>query len=122
MNPAVAVYDAVLIGSDIRGGKWLPEALDFIRAQRAALQNIPAALFVVHYFFRGESGNDRKMRAMYMQEVRPLLPEASEVVFAGRFDRRTVAVGSPWLARLTPTMDRRDWAKIRAWAETVFAE
>jgi menaquinone-dependent protoporphyrinogen oxidase len=121
-NPPVAGYDAVLIGSAIRGGKWLPAGLEFVRANRAALQKLPVALFVVHFFFRGESENNRKMRAMYMQEARLLLPNAQEAFFAGRFDRRTVAVGSPLLSKFTPTVDRRDWKKIRAWAERVDLE
>ncbi len=121
-NPSLAGYQAALIGSAINGGKWLPEAIDFVRANQTALQTIPVELFLVHFFFRGDSENDRRMRALYMEEVGPLAPHAPVTYFAGRFDRRTTAVGIPeWLARLTPTIDRRDWGKIRAWAETVFA-
>jgi menaquinone-dependent protoporphyrinogen oxidase len=117
-NPPVAGYAAVLIGSAIQGGKPLPEAAGFIRANREALQEVATALFLVHFFFRGDGEGDVKMRESYVEEIRPLLPRAPVRFFAGRFDSRTTAYGLPkWLARLTPTIDRRDWGKIRAWAE-----
>jgi menaquinone-dependent protoporphyrinogen oxidase len=119
-KPAVGGYQAVIIGSAVQGAKWLPEAVEFVQSHRAELRKIPVALMSVHFFFRGEGENDRKMRLSYLDPIRPLVPQASEVFFAGRFDRRTTAFGLPaWLARLTPTVDRRDWGKIRAWAETV---
>lgn len=120
-KPPVEGYQAVLIGSAVQGAKWLPEAVDFVKTNQAALIRIPVALFSVHFFFRGDSENDRKMRLSYLDSVRPFVPQAVEVFFAGRFDQRTTAMGLPrWLARLTPTIDRRDWGKIRAWAETIF--
>lgn len=33
----VALYDAVVAGSGIQAGAWLPEAIDFIRANRQQL-------------------------------------------------------------------------------------
>jgi menaquinone-dependent protoporphyrinogen IX oxidase len=122
-KPPLEGYDCVLLGRAIQGGNLLPEALDFIRGNREALQKIPGALFIVHFFFRSQREPDVKMRQTYLDGVRPLLPETPVVFFAGRFDRRTTAAGLPqWLANLTPTIDRRDWGKIRAWAETVFAQ
>jgi menaquinone-dependent protoporphyrinogen oxidase len=118
-KPSVERYQAVLIGSAIIGGNFLPEAAEFVRANGEALRKTPVALFVVHFFFRGNGETDRKTRESYLNEIRPLVPQASEVFFAGRFSRRTVTVGGvpEWMARLTPTIDRRDWGKIRAWAE-----
>ncbi len=119
-KPAVDRYQAVIIGSAVQGSKWLAEAVEFVKTNQAALQKIPVALMSVHFFFRGEGEYDRKMRLAYLDPIRPLVPHATEVFFAGRFDRRTTAVGIPeWLARLTPTIDRRDWGKIRAWAEKI---
>lgn len=82
----------------------------------------PVALFSDHFFNWGEDAGSQERRLAYLDSVRPLLPQAEQVFFAGRFDQRTTAVGIPnWLARLTPTWDLRDWVKIRAWAQTVFA-
>src|SRR4030042_4903382 len=94
-KPAVDGYQAVIIGSAVQGSKWLPEAVAFVESNKAALQKIPVALVCVHFFFRGEGEYDCKMRLAYLDPIRPLLPHAMEVFFAGRFDRRTTAMGVP---------------------------
>ena len=63
-----------------------------------------------------------KNRLAYLDAVRPLIQPVAEAFFAGRFDRRGAALLLPGLvARFLPTLDFRNWEKIRAWAETVFA-
>ena len=121
-KPSIDGHQAVLVGSAVQGGNWLPEAVDFVQANQSDLNLLPVALFSVHFFNRGTGENAQKRRLAYLDKVRPLVPLADIVFFAGRFDQRTTAVGLPsWLARLTPTMDFRDWEVIRAWAHTVFA-
>jgi menaquinone-dependent protoporphyrinogen oxidase len=121
-KPSLAGCQDVLVGSAVQGGHWLPEAVDFVQANQAELNLLPAALFSVHFFFRGKSESAQKQRMAYLDKVRPFVPLADVAFFGGRFDQRTVAFGLPrWLARLTPTMDVRDWEAIRAWAQTVFA-
>lgn len=121
-NPPVAGYHALLVGSAVQGGHWLPEAVDFVQANQSGLNRLPAALFSVHFFNRGEGENTQKRRMAYLDRVRPFAPLAEVAFFGGRFDQRTTAFGLPhWLARLTPTMDVRDWDAIHAWAQTVFA-
>jgi menaquinone-dependent protoporphyrinogen oxidase len=121
-KPSVDGYQAVLVGSAVQGGNWLPEAVDFVQSNQSDLNRLPLALFSVHFFYRGNDANSQKRRLAYLDKVRPLVPLAAVVFFAGRFDQRTTAVGLPhWLARLTPTMDYRDWNKIHAWAQTIFA-
>jgi hypothetical protein len=54
--------------------------------------------------------------------VRAFVTPAAEVLFAGKIDRRGVTPFLPgWIARLVPTLDFRNWDKIRSWAQTVFA-
>lgn len=43
----LAPYRAVVVGSAIRGGKWLPEAMQFMRTHRATLAQKPFAAFLV---------------------------------------------------------------------------
>jgi menaquinone-dependent protoporphyrinogen oxidase len=121
-GPSLAGYQAVLVGSPVHGAHWLPEAVDFVTANQAELNALPAALLTVHFFFRGKGESAQKQRLAYLNQVRPLVPQADIAFFGGRFDQRTTACGLPkWLARLTPTMDVRDWDAIRAWAQAVFA-
>ena len=121
-NPSLDGYQAVLIGSAVHYGSWLPEAVEFVRANQAALGRVPVALFTVHIRNTGNDDESRRQRLAYLDAVRALVRPVAEVFFAGRFDRRGAALLLPNLvARLTPTMDLRDWGKIRAWAQTIAA-
>src|SRR3990172_12556259 len=43
----LAPYQAVVAGSAIRGGEWLPEAMQFVQTHQAALDQKPFAAFLV---------------------------------------------------------------------------
>ncbi len=120
-------YQAVVAGSAIRGSKWLPEAMQFVRAHRSELTQKPFATFTVcitlamsntHQYRQAVKGWIAPVRA----QVHPL----SEGLFAGVLDftklpltfdtlklRLVVALG------IFPKEDRRDWNAIRAWAESI---
>ena len=116
-KPPVADYQAVLIGSAVQHGHWLPEAIDFVKANRATLQRVPVALFCVHIQNMGNDAASRQKRLAYLNEVRPLVQIVDEGFFAGRFNRRGAALLLPgWLARLVPNIDLRNWESIRGWA------
>jgi menaquinone-dependent protoporphyrinogen oxidase len=116
-NPRLDDYRAVVVGSPVHGGNWLPEAVDLVRANQSALDRLLAALFTVHLGYQGDDVDSQKGRQAYLAAVRPFVPAVTEGFFAGKFDQRSVAMGLPgWMARLTPTMDFRDWDVIRAWA------
>ena len=113
-------YRAVLIGSAVQYGTWLPEAVEFVRANQAALREVPVALFSVHIQNLGDDAPSHRKRLAYLDEVRPLVRPVSEAYFAGRFSRQGAALMLPGLvARFVPTLDFRKWDKIRAWAESV---
>jgi menaquinone-dependent protoporphyrinogen oxidase len=114
-----AGYRAVLIGSAVQYGTWLPEAVEFVRANQAALKQVPVALFSVHIRNQGDDGASRRERLAYLDEVRPLVQPVDEAFFAGRFNRSGAALMLPGLvARFIPDLDFRNFAKIRAWAES----
>lgn len=113
-----AGYQAVLIGSAVQYGNWLPEAVEYVQANRKALNELPVALFTVHISNLGNDENNRWNRLAFLDAVRPLLDPVDEVFFAGKFDRRGAALLMPgWLARFVPPIDMEKWVKIRAWAE-----
>ena len=119
-NPHIEDYQAMLLGSAVRHGNWLPEAVDFVKANRRALNDLPVALFTVHITNLGNDPASVQNRKAFLNRVRPLLHPIAEVFFAGRFDRRGAALLMPsWLARLVPPMDFRKWKTIRAWAEGI---
>lgn len=120
-------YQAVIAGSAIRGAKWLPEAVQFIRAHQSTLRHKPFAMFTVCITLAMQNG-ERYQDAVagWTAPVRALVRPLSEGLFAGRLDfsklptnwetfklRATVAMG------IFPRGDRRDWNAIHAWAESL---
>ncbi len=123
----LAPYQAVVAGSPIRASKWLPEAMQFVRAHRSELTQKPFATFTVcitlamsntHQYRQAVKGWIAPVRA----QVHPL----SEGLFAGVLDftklpltfdtlklRLVVALG------IFPKEDRRDWNAVRSWAESI---
>ena len=120
-NPVLAGYQAVLIGSAVRMGQWLPEAVDYLKTHQQALNAMPVALFTVHMNNLGEDEESEKNRNSYLDAVRPLVNPVAEAFFAGKMDFARLSFLDRLIARLVkaPEQDLRDWNKVRAWAEEV---
>jgi menaquinone-dependent protoporphyrinogen oxidase len=119
-KPPVDEYQAVLIGSAVHHGHWLPEAIDFVKVNQPALSHVPVALFCVHIQNMGNDETSRQRRLAYLNEVRSLVQPIDEGFFAGRFNRRGAALLLPdWLAHLVPNIDLRNWETIRTWAASL---
>lgn len=113
----VEAYRAVVLGSAVNYGAWLPAAADFARVNEAGLADRPVALFTVHIQNIGNDAQSRGRRHAYLEKVRPHVAPVSEAFFAGRFNRHAARELLPrWLAWLVPTLDFRKWDQIRAWA------
>jgi menaquinone-dependent protoporphyrinogen oxidase len=123
----LSCYQAVIAGSAIRKSKWLPEAVQFVRAHQETLRHKSFAMFTVCITL-AMSNNEQYRSAVagWVAPIRELVRPLSEGLFAGRLDfsklpfnwdtlmlRATVAVG------VFPRGDRRDWKAIRAWAESL---
>jgi menaquinone-dependent protoporphyrinogen oxidase len=118
-KPPVDDYHFVLVGSAVHGSRWLDEALEFVEANQAAFDRVPMAFFSV--CLSGLATNEATLasaRDTIFGPVRTFATPVAEVLFAGKIDRRGVALGlPPWLARFFPTLDFRNWDKIRNWAQ-----
>ena len=113
-------YQAVVLGSAVQHGTWLPEAVEFAHAQQPTLGRLPVALFCVHIRNLGGDEQSRKNRQTYLDAVRPLVQPVAEGYFGGRFNRRGAKLMLPGLlARFVPTLDFRNWDEIRTWAEDI---
>ncbi|GIV73956.1 flavodoxin domain-containing protein [Caldilinea sp.] len=120
-KPSLDGYTAVVLGSAIRMGNWLPEAVDFVKANQAALNAIPVALFTVHMLNTGDDEASRAARAAYLKTIRPLLPDAGAVYFEGKMDFARLSFLDRFIARMVKAVeaDNRDWDKIKLWANTL---
>ncbi len=121
---SLAGYRAVFVGSAIRVGKWLPEAADFVRDNRASLQGIPTAFFTVCMTLSEDTPANRAKAAGFVEPVRAVLAPAVEGYFAGMVDPKRLSFLESTMLTLkkVPTGDFRDWDKIRAWAQAAYVQ
>ncbi len=123
---SLAPYRAVVAGSAINGGQWLPEAMHFVRSHQSELAAKPFASFLVCMTLAMKSGDYREHVATWLAPVRALVKPVSEGLFAGVLDVKKVrSLGNRLKFRLSVLMgvwsegDHRDWDAIRAWAESL---
>lgn len=117
-RPKVKDYSAVVIGSAVRTGAWLPEAVAFVAAQQLELKRMPVAVFTVHMNNTGRDLPSVASRRAYLNAVRPLLHPISEGYFRGAITMASLSVLDRLMVRAVkaPTGDYRDWEAIRGWA------
>ncbi len=122
-QPGLDGYQAVLLGSAVQYGAWLPEAVEYVRANQEALARLPLALFSVHITNQGNDAKSQAKRITFLDAVRPYVQPVTEIFFAGRFNQQGAALMMPgWVARFVPTVDSRKWDLIDTWAENLPAK
>ncbi len=114
-------YEAVVLGSAVNGGTWLPEAVEFASANKDVLGGIPVAVFCVHAMNCGTDESETAKRRAYLDAARAIVRPSAEGYFEGRGpspkDTFWLAL---WAFRAfgghVVEGDGRDWAKIETWA------
>lgn len=115
-------YEAVVLGSAVRFGRWLPEAVDFVRRHQAGLKRIPTAFVAVHIRNTGGDEASRKARFAYLDPARALVKPTVEAFFSGKMDVARLSLSERLLFKLMKGRDAdlRDWPAIHSWAKNVF--
>jgi menaquinone-dependent protoporphyrinogen oxidase len=111
-------YDAVVLGSAVRVGSWLPEAVKFVEQHSDALKRLPLALFTVHGNNRGGDEASRAAREAYLAPVRARVQAKSEVFFGGQIEPARMSFLERMMTKAVKAEvgDFRDWDAIRAWS------
>jgi menaquinone-dependent protoporphyrinogen oxidase len=123
-------YAAVVLGSAIHGGKWLPEARQFADRHAAALRERPLWLFSVSTLGDEESMFParvaNRLRALRKEtpeitELRGLLRPREHRNFAGAIARLDWTATGRAFFRATGGRygDHRNWPAIDAWADLI---
>jgi menaquinone-dependent protoporphyrinogen oxidase len=114
-------YRAVIVGSAVRFGKWLPEAVEFVETYRKVLAQIPVAYFLTCLSLQNPTKENQSKALSYLTPVLDAFPEVKPVdrgLFAGALNYSTIS----WIFRPVlklkgaPEGDFRDWNAIRFWA------
>lgn len=120
----LSTYQAVVAGSAINSGAWLPEAMQFMQAHRSELAQKPFAAFLVCMTLTMKNGEQyRSHVSSWLNPVRALVRPVSEGLFAGGLDIHKIPSFSDRLKfRLSVLFgvwkegDHRNWNAIRQWA------
>ncbi|MCP4371557.1 MAG: hypothetical protein GY797_26070 [Deltaproteobacteria bacterium] len=119
-------FDAIIIGSAIQYDRWMPEATEFVTANKSILSKLPVAYFFtcLTLFKRTKKAENKAMT--YSDKLYSLVPQVKPVSvgrFAGVLDYsnmsffiRLVAKGIFAIIRV-PEGDYRNWDAIRSWAK-----
>ena len=117
----LSAYDAVVAGSPIHMGKWLVEAVDFVKRFRTPLNHLPLAVFAVGYSMKEETETVRKSARASMNEVRTYVLPLVEGIFAGRFDPEGMNGADLQIMKMAGAVpgDARDLDAVAAWARAL---
>jgi menaquinone-dependent protoporphyrinogen oxidase len=109
-------YDGVVVGGSLYTGRWHPDALDFLKRHRGALETLPVAVFAM-----GLRTMEPRDVAQSRAQLDHALAKVSGVdpfavtIFGGVLDPRKLRF--PF--NRMPASDARDWDAVHAWAADV---
>lgn len=117
----ISPYAAVVAGSPVYMGKWLVEAVDFVKRFCVLLNEKPLAVFAVGYSMKDETDMIRKSASASMTEVRIYVRPQTEGLFAGKFDPEGMSRADLDIMKMAGAVpgDARNWSLVARWAEAL---
>jgi menaquinone-dependent protoporphyrinogen oxidase len=116
--PAAGRYEAIIIGSAVYVGDWLPEAQRYVERNRARFAGVPVWLFS-----SGPLGEEPQPKGnpAHLDELVATTGARGHRIFVGKLDKSGLGLGERLMARAVkaPEGDFRDWPAIRAWAREI---
>lgn len=120
-------YRAVIAGSAIQAGKWLPEAFDFVKTHKNELNKKPFAAFLVCMTLAMPKGKSyRETVSGWLDPVRSLVTPIDVGLFKGTLDVEKIqSFSDRFKFRISVLLgiwkegDHRDWVSIQKWTENL---
>ena len=120
-------YKAVIAGSAIQAGKWLPEAFNFVKTHRNELNRKPFAAFLVCMTLAMPKGESyRGTVSSWLDPVRSLVSPIDVGLFKGTLDVKKIPSFSDRFKFRVSVLfgiwkegDHRDWVSIQYWTENL---
>lgn len=115
----VTLYDAVVLGSAVYMGSWLPAARRFVEEYGEELARRPTWLFS-----SGPLGSPLRPQEDEAVHIAPIWAKTSAIehrLFGGKLDKRELSFSERAVmhAVRAPEGDFRDWDDISAWAASI---
>lgn len=114
----ISEYQAVVIGSAIRFGQWLPEGISFLKTNHDALQSLPTAMYTVHMQNTDDSPESLANRELYMKAASEQITPKVEKYFTGMIEMSRLSFLERLVYKAVKAKDGddRDWNDIETWA------
>lgn len=114
-------YRAIILGSAIRTGKILPEAMSFIQKNQDMLHTVPFSLFAVCLTLKKDDEINRKTVREYLEPVFQLIEPVSVGLFAGALNLRRLGMVERMMIKALKAAegDFRKWDQIETWAHAI---
>jgi menaquinone-dependent protoporphyrinogen oxidase len=115
-----ALYDAVVVGSAVYRGRWLCEAVGFVRDHHEVLAARPVWLFS-----SGPLSSTAVAAPVELPELERAVQPRGHAVFPGALEadqltrRERLFRCFPRARRALPEGDFRDWDDVESWASTI---
>lgn len=115
-------YAAVVVGSAVYAGNWLPTAREFVKLYWMELAQKPVWLFSSGPL--GDEDPQPKGDPNQVAELMAATGARGHTIFVGKLDKSRLGMGERLMTRLVGAQegDFRDWDAIRAWAHTLVTE
>jgi menaquinone-dependent protoporphyrinogen oxidase len=100
-------------------GNWVPEMLEFVEGNAAALKTTQAAFFSVCMSVKDEDPAKRDSVKTFMDKPKAVVTPAAEAVFMGamNFSKLSLIERMMMKAMKSPVGDFREWDVIRGWGK-----
>jgi menaquinone-dependent protoporphyrinogen oxidase len=114
----ISGYQTVIMGSAVRIGQLLPEAMDFIEAKQVLLQQKSFSVFLLCMTLENDNDENRAIVSAYLEPVRKLVKPAHEGLFPGVMDLSKLGLLDRLMSTVmkVPQGDYRNWNEISSWA------
>ncbi|OJX37982.1 MAG: hypothetical protein BGO78_08040 [Chloroflexi bacterium 44-23] len=118
----ISQYNSIILGSAIRIGKLLPEAMAFVENNLAELKKKKFGVFIVCMTLNEDTMENRKIVSDYLNPLRAIIKPDSEGFFAGKIDFRRLKLLEKLIVKAlkVPEGDYRKWDQIDAWSGNLF--
>ena len=119
-RPDPAGFDAVVLGSPVYGGRWLPAVVDYACEVTYALQERPTWLFSSGL----GSGRAPLLPADDPRWIGACIGARGHQAFPGRLERRLLSAAErrTWSAGASVAGDFRNWAAVNDWSARIASE
>lgn len=115
----ISGYEAVILGSAVYAGSWLPQARHFVEQHHLALSITPLWLFSSGPL--GPAGPKTEIDPATLNTSAKDLNVKDHRVFLGKLDQSEVSFAERMIVKMVkaPFGDYRDWEQVRSWAQEI---